>query len=111
MLNRVTGELIESLGPGHVVAPLSRWADTSLFEEAADRAAAVFHKAGAILPITWDEEDILVQEYPQLHKLAFIFARRIAGKARYHVAVIALPPSTVAELRMSGRWSHSGTVH
>lgn len=111
MLDRTNGELIESLGRGHVVVPLSKWADTPMWGEACDRARAAFMKAGALLPIHFDADSVQVQEYHEQGRLAFIFARRVAGQWKYVPVVIAIAGQTLESLRLAGRWPAHGLSH
>lgn len=105
MLNHMLGEPIGKLGIGQVV-PVSKWADTTLFDFACERAEQSFVRAGAILPIEFEEQEILVQEYPaaQPPAIAFLFTKKIAGKQKYHPCVINLTPEIVSELVTAGRW-------
>ncbi len=74
--NRMHGELIEALGPGHRIAPTKS--------------------------IT--EDDALVQTYTRSRHVAFIFRRVIAGKEMFHIDVLQLTPGQVSELVMAKRW-------
>lgn len=103
-LNHETGEHIEGLGIGSVV-PLSKWADTNLFEAAFEDAERAFIKSGAILPIAFDEREILVMEYPHQDRIVFLFCKHIAGTEKLYPAVIKLTPPLVAELVNMNRWT------
>ncbi len=103
-LDRTKGEIIGSLGVDYIVVPLNRWADTPLYLQAEEHAAKAFLSAGALAPLTIDDEDVLVQEYPARNKLAFLFQRRIAGKEHFYPYIFDLPDNMVAELRTVGRW-------
>ncbi len=105
-LNRVQGELIGDLGRGYVIAPTSNWSDTILFEQAAEHAFAAFRQSGSMSIKHFDEDEVLVQEYPQKRKLAFLFCRKIQGNVHYYPFVYDLPDEMIAELRNMGRWSH-----
>lgn len=105
-LNRVQGELIGDLGRGYVVAPMGRWKDTVLFNEAAQHAFNAFRAAGSMSLAGFDDAEVLVQEYPAKKKLAFLFARRIRDKTHYYPFVFDLPDDMIAELRNMGRWGH-----
>lgn len=102
-LDKENGEAIGELGVGMIV-PVEKWADTTFFELACDRAEESFIKAGALQPIEFREDDILVQEYPGQDAIAFLFHRRVLGKSRYHPCVIKLSPDVIAELVTAGRW-------
>lgn len=105
-LNRVQGELIGDLGRDYVVAPNSRWTDTSLYEEAAKHAFAAFRQSGSMSLDGFDDGEVLIQEYPRKQKLAFLFCRRIRHHMHYYPFVFDLPPEMIAELRNMGRWGH-----
>lgn len=105
-LNR-KGEIVGDLGRDFVVVPLARWGGTDLYMKAEAAAAQAFLSAGALAPLSIDDEDVMVQEYPTHHKLVFLFQRRIAGKEHFYPFVYDLPPTLVAELKTVGRWGHS----
>ena len=112
-LNHERGETLGDLG-SYVVVSVEKWDATPLFSEAATKAAKVFAKAGALLPITFGEREVLVQEYhrpaPQMSTLAFIFLKRIAGREEYYPYIYELDGKAVGELTSMGLWS-SNTVH
>lgn len=103
-INRETGEIIGDLGTNYYVAPFSRWAETPLFAEAYYNAVDAFVSSGAILPVTIREDQVLVQEYPDKNKVAFLFQLRIKGKDHFYPYIYDLPGNMVASLRMTGRW-------
>lgn len=107
-LNREQGELLGELGPEYIIVPFAKWAGTGLPEDAAKRAAAAFREAGALYPIEIAEDDVLIQEYPRLHKVVFLFQRKIAGAEHFYHFTFDLPPQMVAELRATGKW---GRLH
>lgn len=111
MLDRANGELIGNLGRQFQIVPLNKWADTPLWSQAVKSAIGAFEKKGALHPISFDEQHVLVQEYPTQGRIAFIFARKIAGQEHFLPVVMKLDERTIAELKMAGRWPHSGTVH
>lgn len=106
-LNRIVGENVQGLGLGFRVVPLSNWTDTPFWEAATMSAAEAFRKAGALLPISIDAEDVLVQEYPHTlpPRLLFLFHRTIAGRSHYHPHVFELSPATVEDLKLVNRWT------
>ena len=106
-LNRETGETVGNLGPDFIIAPLSKWMGTGLAEDAAKQAAHAFREAGALYPIEITEDDCLIQEYPRLHKVVFLFQRKIAGEESFYVFTFDLPPKMVADLRATGKWGHT----
>ncbi len=105
-LNRQTGELIGDLGPHYQIAPLDRWASTPLYAQAEKHAAEAFFAAGALAPLYFRDDDVLVQEYPSQRKLAFLFQRKIAGKEHFYPYVFDLPDDMVAQLRAIGKWGY-----
>ena len=106
-LNREKGEFLEGLGTDYVVAPNHRWIDTKLFKEAARHALEVFRESGSLaIRQHFDDDEILVQEYPKQRKLAFLFCRKIRNEPYYYTFTWDLPPEMIAELRMSGRWGY-----
>lgn len=105
-LDHAKGEIIGDLGTDYVVAPFLRYAGTPLHWDAMRHAVAAFQAAGALLPITFEPDDVLIQEYPRHNKLAFVFQRRIAGKEHLYPFVFDMPPKMVAELKNLGKWGH-----
>lgn len=108
MLNKERGEIIGDLGRGFRIVPNEKWRDTMLWTQAAKFAVAAFVKSGALLPIHFDDDHVLVQEYPIDSKIAFIFERKVAGKEMLYPYVFSLSPKAIAELRVSGRWPAEG---
>ena len=105
-LNRVQGELIGDLGRDYVVAPVSRWKDTVLYEEAAKHAADAFRQSGSLSISGFDDGEFTVQEYPKKRKLAFLFCRKIRDQKHYYPFVFDLPDEMISALRDMGRWGH-----
>lgn len=103
-LNRTTGEIIGDLGHNYRVVPTAKWAESPLFDMAAQAASDAFARAGAILPVRVSTDDCLVQEYPDKDMLAFLFVRRIAGEERYYPHVYTLQPPLVSALVNAGLW-------
>jgi hypothetical protein len=54
-----------------------------VFEDAVANAIEAFAAKGALRPIRFDDEDVLVQVFPKDLKLAVVFQRRIAGTVYY----------------------------
>lgn len=108
-LNRERGELIEGLGLDYEVVPLSKWADTPMWDEACRMARRVYRKANVREP-SFDENTVIVQEYHGLNRLVFLFAAwgRKMGMFTwgwmYWPCVIKLPVETVKQLELAGRW-------
>jgi hypothetical protein len=111
MLDKINGEFLDGLGEHYVVVPWRKWADTNLGQTAIETARKAFATKGALLPVIITEDDILVQEYPLDHRIAVIVVRKIAGEVVYYPWVCKLPPDTIAELRVAGRWQHSAAIH
>ena len=103
-LDRMNGELIEDLGRGWINVPIAKWADTWFWAEACAQAETAFRKAGCQITVTFDEQSVLVQEYPLAKKVAFIFHRRVPvfqwqqqkkgfkNRDLYHVVVLGHDP-------------------
>ena len=105
-LNRETGEIIEGLGPHYVVAPLSKWEQTGMLDIAAQKVKDAFIAAGALRgKMRFAEGDILIQEYHDQAKVAFVFQRHVAGQEMFVPCVFDLPPSMVRELVAQGMWT------
>jgi hypothetical protein len=103
-LNHHAGEKLGDLGDDYVVVPPHKWADTPMWHKAASAAAAAFVKAGAMAPVRFDADAVLVQEYHAIDTLVFVFARHIAGQEYFHPVTIEFPPEAAAHLRLIGRW-------
>lgn len=102
-LNHNLGEPIEGLGPFRVV-PNAKWRETSMFEQAATIAAQAFMDKGALLPITFDEKEVLTQEFPGVNVLMFIFCKSIRGQDHFSVREFQLPDDMMRELKTLGKW-------
>ena len=50
-----------------------------VFDDAVAKAGEYFLKRGALAPVRFNEDDVLVQAYPSDLKLAVVFRRSIAG--------------------------------
>lgn len=103
-LDQTKGEIIGDLGTNYFVAPFLRWAETPFFGQAYDHAIEAFTISGAILPIKITQDQVLIQEYPDSNKVAFLFQMRIKGKEHFYPYVYELPPAMVSSLRLVGRW-------
>ena len=106
-INTVKGEVLGDLGHDYQIVSVEKWLDTWFFEHAADQAANAFLKEGAILPITFDDGSVVVQQYPK--KLAFIFQRNVCGKQMFVPYVYDLPEKLIVELKTAGRWQERVT--
>ncbi len=103
-LDHVKGEVIGDLGHVYRAAPNTKWREHQLFEEAATIAAETFHAMGALLPITFDDGEVLVQEYPRTNALVFVFCKSIARTEQIVVRKYDIPDDMMRELRAQGRW-------
>jgi hypothetical protein len=109
-LNHESGELIGDLGPGYKVVPVRKWMATTFFETAASAAAKAFCGSGSVMPakgMRFDQQQILVQEYPQQNKLAFVFHRKVANRDHFYPYIFEFSPDMVAELVTAGHWDRS----
>lgn len=106
-LNREQGEHLEGLGGGHKVVPADKWKDTPFWAIANVQAAQEMAKAGALLPIVFGEDGVLVQEYEHNSPpcLVFIFCRAIAGEPAYSIQKFEISQPMMVALRDAGLWS------
>jgi hypothetical protein len=103
-LDRIRGEVIGDLGHAFRVVPNEKWRETKLFDEAANKAASAFLQAGALWPITFDDQEVITQEYPADNRLVIVFLKTIKGNETLFPWVWELPNEMVAELRTLGKW-------
>lgn len=103
-LDTKRGETLEGLTGPYRVVPARKWFETRLFDEAAGEAAKKFRAAGWPLAVTFDEDQVLIQEYPQTNQLAMVFHMKIKGQDQFYVHVYALPPEMIANLSASNLW-------
>jgi hypothetical protein len=104
-LNREFGEEIEGMPADFVVSDISEWQQyDQLIKDAAKHAADVYVEAGAIMPVVFSADDILVQEYHSTGQVAFLFQRVVNGIEMFVPYVYDLPDDFIAELRTVGRW-------
>lgn len=132
-LNREKGEVLGALGSDFRVADAQKWADLTQiqgqfelpvphdaikFQESPDVvqmpvfmhamwiAKEAFRKAGAMLPVTIESDDIIVQEYPSRNEVVFIFQRDIVGQTFYSVCgPYGLNEEIIRSLTLAGKWS------
>ena len=119
-LDRVNGEVLDGLPASmHIVvnarhlASLSQLTTTykiknkkfgyrsarrPVFDDAVAHALEAFKAAGALFPVRFDEDDVLVQVYPKDFKVAIVFQRRIAGADQYVSRVYDLPAPVMSSL-------------
>ena len=110
-LNKDAGEHIDGLPGAYRVVPNQKWRESKLFDQAAEEAAKIFAAQGALLPIGFDDDEVLSQEYPSSNQLAFLFVKNIRGQEHFYPYVYALPVEMVAELAAIGRWKPIETRH
>lgn len=132
-LNRALGEP-HPLGFKHRVVPVSKYRDLDnvrvpyevmqgkqfktpkvisrpIFEDAVARAREAFEEAGAVfgnhrLRLSFPEDAILVQEYPEQHQVEFIFARSVAGEEMFvRIPPYTLPRDVIGWLKATARWA------
>lgn len=103
-LDKIKGEVLEGLGHKYEIAPNYKWRESQLFEEAAMAAAEAFMNSGALWPITFDEEEVLIQEYRESNQIAIIFSKNVRGTEQLYPFVWDLPADMVRELRAIGKW-------
>lgn len=103
-LNKEIGEYLEGLGHMWRVAPLSKWQETPFFEDAAQHACNVFIQAGAPQPVRLFEEHILIQEYPLLDKLVYLFQFTVKGAEMYADYTYTFNPAAIEHLTRMGKW-------
>jgi hypothetical protein len=112
-LDRTNGEVVEGLGHNYKVVPTDKWATTQYgaphFLEAHKAATLAFK--GAIGKFANPEEmlplgrnDVIVQEYWLLGKVAFIFEKKIGNDEYVYAYVFDIDPRLIEALRLSGEW-------
>lgn len=70
-----------------------------VYADAVAKAAEAFKAKGAMVPIRFDDEDVLVQVYPKDGMLAVTFQRSIAGVVHYTTPLAyPLPPPVLEAL-------------
>jgi hypothetical protein len=69
-----------------------------IFDDAVANAIEAFAEAGALRPIRFDEDDVLVQVYPKDSKVAIMFQRRIVDKDHYVTRLYDLPQPVLDDL-------------
>jgi hypothetical protein len=103
-LNKTDGEILPGLGKGKPVS-VDKWADVlGMAEVAALAAAANFKKVGAPTPISFSEENVLVQEFHFAAKVVWTFQMDIKGETFFYHYTFDLGPQIIPELVMSGKW-------
>jgi len=103
-LNRALGELQSHFTGRHRIVPTEKWMDTELGAQVWFLAQSSFGQAGAILPVHFNDDEILVQEYPDHPGIIFFFCKRVAGRERYFSVPIAFQAETLGDLKTAGKW-------
>lgn len=103
-LDKTRGEVIDGLGHAFRVVPNAKWRDSKLFEQAATKASEVFIRAGALWPVSFDDAEVIMQEYPAERTLAMVFAKKIRGNEHLYPWVWELPIEMIKELKALGKW-------
>lgn len=106
-LNHELGEYVPELGRRYVVlkGELKRqWAESPFMQDAAEHAARVFRQSGHLPRVRFYDDDVLMQVYPDLAKLHFIFQAKIAGTPCFVHYTFDFSLAAIAELRGSDMW-------
>ena len=114
-LNHEEGEVLTGEGlekAMYRVVPLEKWKGHQLFEIAAGYAILAFAQStgSPILDVGgwkagFQDDQVLVQEYPLHNRLAFIFTTSHAGENLYYPYIWTLPDETVSELINTNKWT------
>lgn len=109
-INTNAGEFFPELGGApYVVVPVTKWADTPMLDTAAKHAADKFVEAGALRPIKFMPDDVVVQEYHSIGKIIFLFQKMIAGKEWFVPYEFSITPDVARQLAVIGMWSSPST--
>jgi hypothetical protein len=112
-LNKSEGEYVEGLGGSFVVVPSDKWISTEFgkphFEEAIKAATIAFKRsmqkfANPNDKIEIRRNNILVQEYHLLGKVAYIFEAKVGMEDMVYPYVFDIAPTLLRELTASGQW-------
>lgn len=126
-LDRTKGEILEGMGDVYRVVPPAKWREITrvttkykvesgsafkvlveksrpIYEDAITLAREAFANAGALMPIIIDDSCILVQEYPEENRVAFIFSRTVAGTEMVFGRGYDLTPEEIGWLVTTNRW-------
>lgn len=102
--NRTKGERVGDLGDNYYVAEIEHWIMTPVFEAAIKNGVKQMLNRGAIMPVQFDIEDILIQVYPEDKKVAFVFARKINKVPYLAPCAFDLSDEIIAHLKQVGAW-------
>lgn len=123
-LNRDAGERIEGMSDKFRIAPLAKWRELTgiqvpyqvptkfrpktayrpMVDDAFETARKAFADAGALVPVVINENDVLVQEYPDERAVVFVFRRVIAGQEMFVTRKYDLDDKLIGFLKTTGRW-------
>jgi hypothetical protein len=94
----------EYQGKHKFIAASTKKPTRPVFDDAVANAIAAFADKGALHPVRFNEDDVVVQVYPKDLKVAVIFQRAIAGEVHYAPSYYDLPkPVLDALLEASGK--------
>lgn len=117
-LDRTNGEVVEGLGHMYRVVPTDKWATTDFgaphFLEAHEKATLAFKRAAGKFAASGKKmnlarDNVLVQEYPLLDKVAFIFEGKVGTEEMVYAYVFDVDPVLIEALRMAGEWGQNIT--
>lgn len=112
-LDRLNGEVIEGLGHMYRVVPTDKWATTEFgaphFLEAHQAATLAFKRTAGKFAAPGEKmklarDNVLVQEYPLLGKVAYIFEHKVDTKDMVYAYVFDIDPRLIEALILSGDW-------
>lgn len=105
-LNHELGEYIPKLGKFYAIGRLDDWAGSPFLDLALQHAADVFATAKGRTNdnISFGRDDILIQLYPLLNKVVFLFVHMVNGKEMYTHYECEINPEGIEILRQSGIW-------
>jgi len=117
-LDRVNGERIEGMNGPSIPVDARKLAEMTnlvteykvkakfnyrtkkrpIFDDAVAHAIDAFKEAGALYPVRFDEDDVLVQVHPAEKKVSVMFQRKIAGHDYYVTRLYDLPTPVMESL-------------
>lgn len=103
-LNRELGEYMPEFGHQYRVVKTLKWSGSPFMETACQHAAGIFKASGALSPVRFFEDEILIQEYPVSRRLLFLFCKRVNGNDLYTHYVFDLSPAVIEQFRVSNMW-------
>lgn len=60
----------------------------------------------ARLPVDFEDQDVLIQEYDVQKKVVFIFCKKVSGEELIYPFTFDLADEVITELRMADRWGY-----